>query len=56
MKQNVARSGADGASAVLVEEERLELNLEDLVPDPRQETRARAAQQGVRETSVERLK
>ena len=43
--------GSDCASAVPVEEERLELNAEEVVLDPGQETRAGAAQLGVCETS-----
>lgn len=43
---------ADCVSFVLVEEERLKLNLEEIALDAGQETRAGAAQLGVCETSA----
>lgn len=43
---------ADGVSVVLVEEERLEFNLEELVVDSGQETGARAMQLGICKTSA----
>ena len=46
------RFGTDSVSVVLMEEERLQLNLEEFVPDSGQETRAGAAQLGVCKTSA----
>lgn len=44
--------GTDRVSVVLMEEERLQLNVEEVVPDPGQEARSRVAQLGVCETSA----
>lgn len=45
--------GADSGPLVLMEEERLKLNVEEIVLDPGKETGAGAVQLGVCETSAE---